>query len=177
MPAVLRDLPFFDHRTTAEVGGQQYPILPHQPVVWVSVSHKGQREPDSAMPRFPAVYDSGFTGALLIHRDQLRHFAGLHPQYLTARGDFMRPHGLRVPLHAANVWLHPNRRGRRDEFSGAPPFLLEVERGIGISDDPAGYPRLPLLGPLAFRRSGMEVCIDHAKYFINARTPRRFWFF
>ena len=91
--------------------------------------------------------------------------------------NIMRAHDRRIPLHAANVWLHPNRRGKRDEFSGAAPFLLEIQGGIGICDDNELYPRLPLLGPLAFRPSGMEVCIDHAKYLINARTPRRFWFF
>lgn len=177
MPAVLRDLPFFDHATTVEVGGQRYQIFSRQHVVWVSVSHKAQREPDPGLPRFPAIYDSGFTDALLIHQDQLRHWAGLQTAYLSATHQVMRPHGRRIPVHGANVWLHPNQRGRRDEFSGAPPFLLDVQPGIGICADPDGFPRQPLLGPLAFRPSGMEVCIDHAKYRINARTPRRFRFF
>ena len=80
-------------------------------------------------------------------------------------------------MHPASVWLHPNKRGKRDEFSGAAPFLLEVYAGIAVCDEPEVYPRLPLLGPLAFRPAGMEVCIDHARYRIRARTPRRFWFF
>lgn len=177
MPAILRDLPFFDYPTTVEVGGQRYQVLARQHLVWVSVGHKGLREPSPGMPRFPAIYDSGFTSAFLIHRDQLRRFAGLHPQYLAATNEVLRPHGRRIPLHAANLWLHPNRRGRRDEFSGTAPFLLDIHCGIGICGDADGFPRLPLLGPLAFRPSGVEVCIDHAKYRINARTPRRSWFF
>ncbi len=177
MPAILCDLPFFDHLTRVEVGGQRYSVLPRQHLVWVSVSHKGQREPDSGMPRFPALYDSGFTGAFLMHRDQLRRWAGLHPDYLSPLNEVMRSPGRHIPLHAASVWLHPNKRGKRDEFSEAAPFLLVIERGIGICDDEEEvYPRLPLLGPLAFRPSGMEVCIDHASYRINARTPRHFWF-
>lgn len=177
MPAILRDLPFFDHPTTVEVSGLRYSVLAWQHLVWVSVSHKGQREPDARMPRFPALYDTGFTGAFLIHREHLRRWAGLHPDHLSPLSESMRPPGRHIPLHAANVWLHPNRRGKRDEFSGAAPFLLDIPRdaGIGISDSREIYPRLPLLGPLAFRSSGMEVCIDHAKYLINARTPRRFW--
>ena len=177
MPAILRDLPFFKYPTTVEVAGHPYGVLPRQHLVWVSVSHKGQREPDAGMPRFPALYDSGFTGAFLIHRELLRRWAGLHPDYLSPLNESMRPSGRRIPLHAAHVWLHPNKRGKRDEFSGAAPFRLVIERGIGISDTREVYPRLPLLGPLAFTPSGMEVCIDHARYLINACTPRRFWFF
>jgi hypothetical protein len=177
MPVILHDLPFFDHVTTVEVDGQRYRVLARQHLIWVSVGHVALREPSPGTPRFPAIYDSGFTDAFLIHRDQLRRFAGIHPQYLAAFDDFLRTRGRRIPLHAANVWLHPNRRGKRDEFSGAAPFLLKIRRGIGICDDSDGFPRLPLLGPLAFRPSGMEVCIDHATYHINARTPRRFWFF
>jgi hypothetical protein len=177
MPTVLRGLPFFDHSTTVEVGEHHYPILTRQHLVWVSISPKGPREPDPRMPRFPAIYDTGFTGAFLIHQSQLQRFAGLLPDHLARSGAIMRPHGRRVPIHAANVWLHPNRRGQRDEFSTAPPFLLDIPDGIGISSAIDGFPRLPLLGPLAFRASGMEVCIDHARYRINARTPRRFWVF
>ena len=82
MPAILRDLPFFDHPTTAEVGGQRYLILAHQPLVWVSLSHIALDKPSPEMLRFPAVYDSGFTGAFLMHRQHLQRFAGLHPSYL-----------------------------------------------------------------------------------------------
>ncbi len=179
MPAILRDLPFFDFPAPVEVGGQQYAVLPRQHLIWVGVSHKGQREPGPGMPRFPAVYDSGFTGAFLIHREQLRRWAGLHPDHLSPLNKVMRPPGRRVPLHAANVWLYPNKRGKRDKFSGAAPFLLDIPHdvGIGICSEEEVYPRLPLLGPLAFRPSGTEVCIGHRKYLINARTPRRFWFF
>jgi hypothetical protein len=82
-----------------------------------------------------------------------------------------------VPLRAANVWLHPNRRGERDQFSGAPPFLLEIDSGIGVWDETDDYPRFPLVGPRAFFLAGLEVCVDHRKLRINVRTPRRFWLF
>jgi hypothetical protein len=177
MAAILRDLPFFDHDTTVEVGGQRLRVFARLHLVWVSLSHQGLRELSPGTPRFPAIYDTAFTDAFLIHQDQLRCFAGLHPDYLSEVSAVMRPHGRRVPIRRANVWLHPNRRGERDAFTKTAPLLLEVHRGIGICGDPDGYPRLPLLGPLAFRLAGLEVCIDHAKYRINARTPRRFRFF
>lgn len=177
MPTVLRDLPFFNRDTTVEIHGRRYRVFARQHVVWVSITHKGLHEPSPGMPRFPAIYDSGFTRAFIIHRDQVRRFAGLDPRYLSPLLTPMYPHGRHIPVRAANVWLHPNRRGERDEFSGASPFLLEIDNGIGISDETDNYPRLPLLGPQAFFPSGLEICIDHAKLRINARTPRRFWFF
>src|SRR5437764_1071246 len=135
MPAVLRDLPFFDRDTIVEVHGRRYRVFAREHVVWVSISHRGIREPTPGTPRFPAIYDSGFTRAFIIQQDQLRRFAGLDPRYLSPLHTAMHPHGRRVPLHAANVWLHPNRPGERDEFSGAAPFLLEIRSGIGISDE------------------------------------------
>ena len=177
MPAILRELPFFDYDTTVEAGGIRHQVLARQHVLWVSLSHQGLRELGQGTPPFPVIYDTGFTGAFLIHQDQLRRFAGLVPEHLSGLNAMMRPHGRRVPMHAANLWLHPNRRGERDMFSGAAPLLLEVHRGVGICGDPDGYPRLPLIGPLAFRPAGLEICIDHAKCRINARTPRRFWLF
>src|SRR5262249_45533953 len=160
MPVILRDLPFFDHNTSVVVAGQSHRVLAWQPIVWVSVEHEALRELSPHTPRFPAVYDSGFTDTLLIHVGQLHRFAGLNPEYLPIPPEIMRPRGRRVPIHAANVWLHPNRPGSRDEFSGAAPLLLEVARGVGISDDPEGFPRLPLIGPRNFRPARLEVCID-----------------
>jgi hypothetical protein len=178
MPAILRDLPFFDHDTTVEVSGRPYRVFPREHLVWVSIGHAGLSEWSPGAPRFPAVYDSGFTDAFLLHREHLRRWAGLHPHHLSAARGVLRSSARRIPLYPANLWLHPNKRGKRDEFSGAVPFLLVIPRGIGICDDEEEiYPRLPLLGPLAFRPSRMEVCIDHGNYRINARTPRRFWLF
>jgi hypothetical protein len=177
MAAILRDLPFFNHDTTVKVRGRSYRVFPREHPVWVSVSHAGLSEWSPGTPRFPALHDSGFTDALLLHREHLRRWAGLHPHYLTATNNFLHTSNRRIPLYAANLWLHPNDRGKRDEFSGATPFRLDVDLGISICDDQELYPRLPLLGPLAFRPSRMEVCIEHGRYLINARTPRRFWFF
>jgi hypothetical protein len=177
MPTVLRNLPFFNHETPIEVHGWRDRVFAWQPVVWVSISHQGLREPSPGMPRFPAIYDSGFTSAFLINREHLRRWAGLHPDHLPTTHGVMRPHGRHVALRAANVWLHPNKRGERDQFSGAPPFLLDIDGGIGVWDETNDYPRFPLLEPRAFFLAGLELCVDHRRLRINARTPRRFWFF
>ena len=47
-----------------------------------------------------------------------------------------------IPLHAANLWLHPNEPGQRDRFANASPFLMELHRGIAITTDADLYPRL-----------------------------------
>jgi hypothetical protein len=36
-------------------------------------------------------------------------------------------------VHAANVWLHSNVPGKRDELADAPPFCLELYPGIGLA--------------------------------------------
>ncbi len=84
----------------------------------------------------------------------------------------MRPSGRRIPLHARARLAPPRQARQAGRVLGAAPFLLDIppEVGIGICGEEEVYPRLPLLGPLAFRQSGMEVCIDHAKYLINAGT-------
>ena len=174
MPRILRNLPFFDADSRVEVRERSYRVLPRQIVVWVSLSPKGLKELDRRSPRFPAILDNAFTDGFLIHEEQLRRFAGLDPRYLPRRRD-MHPHGRTVPLHAANVWLHPSKPGRRDEFSGSSPLLLELPRGAGVCSDPDGYPRLPLLGSWALRQAGLLVCTDYARLHVNARTPRRFW--
>ena len=79
-------------------------------------------------------------------------------------------------MHAANVWLHSNVPGKRDELADAPPFCLELYPGIGIAA--AGMrasPRLPLLGLRGLDRADLEVLMRHRR--VTIRTPRRFWFF
>jgi hypothetical protein len=177
MATILRKLPFFDSFTTAEVQGQAHRIFPLEIVVWVSLSPQGMRDLDPRTPRFPAVFDPGFSDAFLIHPQHLRRFAGLRPEHFRRLPDSLRSHERVIPLHAANLWLHPNRPGERDTFTGAPPILVELHRGIGITTDEELYPRLPLLGARALRNAGLEVRIDYSRCQLMVRTARRFWFF
>jgi hypothetical protein len=177
MPAILRKLPFFDRFTRVAVQGQEYGILPGQIIVWVSLGPKGLHDLDTRAPRFPAVLDSGFTDGFLIHQDHLRRFAGLQLLHLRKLNSFLHPPGRRIPIHAANLWLHPNEPGKRDAIANAKSFFMEIPRGIGICSDADGYPRLPLLGARALLRSELQVFIDYKKCRVSVRTPRRFWLF
>ena len=105
MATIIRDLPYFDKQTTVTVRGREYPVFSHQIALWVSVSPKGLETLDPNTPRFPAVFDTGFTHTYLIQADQLQPWTGLPPERLKQLGHF-RAYGERVPLHAANVWLH-----------------------------------------------------------------------
>jgi hypothetical protein len=177
MPAIFRDVPFYKDATTVQVGGDTVQIFPWQIVVWVSLTHRAIREPEPRAHRFLAVFDTGFTDGFLIHKQQLLHYAGYQPHHVPSTPHRMHPHGRVIPIHAANVWLHPNLSGQRAMAPGAEPFLLDLPRGIGVCDDPDGYPRLPLLGQAAFHEAGLQVAIDYQRLRFSVRTPRRFWFF
>ena len=177
MAAVLHKLPFFDEFTTVEVQGSVHRVFPLQIVVWVSLGPRGLRDLHPRTPRFPAVLDPAFTDTFLIHHEQLRQFAGVRPEHLRQRSDSLRAHDRVIPLHAANLWLHPNESGQRDRFANVSPFLMELHRGIGITTDADLYPRLPLLGARALRGTNLQVLIDYSRCQVFARTPRRFWFF
>lgn len=123
------------------------------------------------------VFDTGFTDSFLIHEHQLRRFAGLRTEHLRSLDHQLRAAGRQIPLYAANLWIHPNRPGERDQFATATPFLLEVHRGIGITNAPDQYPRLPLLGSRALRQGELQVYLDYQKCRVSVRTPRRFWIF
>ena len=177
MPAIFHQLPFFDKFTTVEVQGHAYRILPLQIIVWVSLSPKGQPHFEPRTPRFPAVLDSGFTDGFLIHQQHLRQFAGFQPEFFRRLNQPMRTHERVISLYAANPWLHGNQAGQRDQWTSASPFLLELNRGIGISNDEEIYPRLPLLGARALRSAKLQVFLDYQQCRLSVRTPRRFWIF
>jgi hypothetical protein len=76
-----------------------------------------------------------------------------------------------VPLYGANVWIHPNRPGKRDEFCGESPFLLRLEQGISVYPDSLAFPRLPLLGLRALVRNRLHLTVDPERCMVNLRTP------
>jgi hypothetical protein len=176
MAAILRKLPFFDDFTTIDVRGRPYRVFPYQIAVWVSVGPVGVSELDPRTPRFPAVIDTGYTDNFLIHRQQLRDFAGLEADTLPRFSDDLRAPGRRIPIRVANLWLHANRPGERDAIADRAPLLLELHRGIGVAVDADQYPRLPLIGARALRRSRVQLSIDYGKCRVSLAIPSRLWF-
>jgi hypothetical protein len=177
MPYLLRKLPLHDRFSTVEVQGGRYRVCPFQILVWVSLGSMGSRELAPQALRFPAVLDTAFTDNFLIHRQQLRQWAGLQQEHLRRFGADLRAHGRQIPLYAANLWIHANVPGQRDRFADHTPFLTELHRGIDICEGADGYPRLPLLGARALRQRQLQLSIDYGRCQVWLRTPKRFWFF
>jgi hypothetical protein len=172
---IIRDLPYFQEQTRVTVRGRTLPVYSFQIVLWVSVCPKGLRTFDPNTPRFPAVLDPGFTHNFLMREDQLIQWAGLRSEHLRELGH-IKPHGERVPLRAANVWLHRNRAGQRDEFEDAPPFCIELDSGIGVCPSAmARAPRLPLLGQRGLWCAELLSWIDHRRCRVAIRTRRKHW--
>lgn len=139
-------------------------------MLWVSVSPVGLDEhPVSARP-FPAVLDTGFNHGFLLQQRHFQTWTGyeLHSNDFPVRGQ-LRAYGAQANLHEADLWLHANVRGRRDEFSRAAPLRLQLDLGVAISPSP-NQPRLPLLGMLAIEKSGLRLLIDGARRRVTLRT-------
>jgi hypothetical protein len=160
---ILRDLPFFDHETTIALATGKAVIRPFQVVVWVSITRDDVMSLDSAAPRFPAVIDTGNNHNFSLQEEQLFSLAG------TSLANHLRLGRVwigqqTVPVISANVWLHCNKTGERDAFSGRPAVCLELPEGIAV------YPphvlnavRLPTLGLRALARNGLRLVVDGKK--------------
>ena len=168
MAHILRKLPFFaESNSVPPVAGSTIPVAHDQIVLWLSATPAGQLDLGN-VPRFPAVFDSGFNDNFLIQRQQLIDWAGLIPEELTQVG-YLKSGDRLFPLRDADVWLHCNKPGFRDEFSTKPPFRLELRSGIAVSTVP-GLPRLPLLGMLALRRARLQQSINYRDCHMSLRT-------
>ena len=156
MGTIIRHLPFGESRSSLEVAGRSIPILPFQPVVWVSLVAVGPAPFDRRTPRIPAIVDLGFNGTFAIREEQLRQWAGLDPRAFP-RLRTTRLRGAPTDTRLANVWLHPNVPYNRDA-ADREPFRLELFKGIFVMRQPvrAGEvdyrPQLPLLGVYALHR-------------------------
>jgi hypothetical protein len=171
---ILRDLPFSAADSVATVGRERVRVKAHQIIVWVSVNMHGVLDPGNA-PRFPAILDTGHTHYFSIQEQHLINWAGIRPQLLHVLGS-LREGGRRVPLRAAHLWIHPNRRGKRDEFTNEPPVRLEFARGIAVyPDDGSNFPRLPLLGLRALAENALHLTIDGRKRSVSLRTAGAWW--
>jgi hypothetical protein len=169
MPKIIRNLPFFDRVTSWPVSGGRVSILPLQ--VTLSVSLTGQREP-TLHPRafrFPAVLDTGFNKTFLIQEDHLNHWAGLRREHFV-QAEEMTFRGKKVPVFRADIWLHPNIPGKRDDAPGRPPFRIRLYPGIAVSPRGMGEPRLPLLGMRALFLGDLQMSFRWRKMLFSLRT-------
>jgi hypothetical protein len=178
MPAILRQLPFPDKPSALVVGpGDVVAVHSFQVIVWVSLTPPKWTELPPQAPRFPAILDIGHSHNFSIREDHLRRWARIElPALRSLRS--ARVNRVRVPLVAANVWIHRNQPGQRDRFTDAPPFRLELPRGIAVYPPATpGEPRLPLLGLRALAVNNLVLTIDGQNRRADLRPARRFWLF
>ena len=177
MPTIINKLPFSGRDSTVTVHGQSVIVKRHQIIVWVSLAELGLSTLHPETARFPALLDTGCNHNLIILEQQLREWAGIHPQYLPRARD-TRLFGEHVPQFAANIWLHANESHERDRFANRSPFLLEAYPGIVVLPQTSTTRlRLPLLGMRALERAKLHVAIDCQRHRVSIRTPKKLWFF
>ena len=132
MPTILHDLPFFEEDTYVTVPGGRVLVKAYQIVVWVSVADRLVDDLPPGTPRFPAVLDIGYSHNFALREDELLAWASLYSQSLHSSGH-ARLSGVRTDLVAADVWLHFNKRGIRDECLDVPPFRIQLDTGASRS--------------------------------------------
>jgi hypothetical protein len=170
VPTILRDLPYFDRRTTVVVRGQDEEVKPTQIIVWASITDVGREDFDPAAPRFPVILDTGLSHNFSIKEELLGRWGGLDRRSLRKLRDITIG-GSAVPLHEAEVWLHRNHPGERDTIAERAPFPLQLESGIAVY--PRGMPaapRLPLLGLRGLQWSKLHLSIDCERRRVSLRT-------
>jgi hypothetical protein len=176
VPTLLNRLPYFHRQTTLLVRGREEFVKPTQIIVWVSLAEVDPDVFDPATPRLPAILDTGLTHNFAIAHDHLIRWAGIDPRRLGHLRD-IRIKGDVVPLHEAEIWLHPNRAGDRDALANRPPFRLQLKDGIAIYPKAmSAAPRLPLIGLRALEWTKLHLAIDCGRRRVWIRTRRRLWF-
>jgi hypothetical protein len=167
---VLHNPPYFDRRTTVVVRGREEQVKPTQIILWASLTEVGRDRLDPTTPRFPVILDTGLSHNFSIGEELLSRWAGLDRRSLVKLRDITIGRHV-VPLHEAEVWLHPNRPGQRDEFRDRPPFALQLESGIAVyPSEMSATPRLPLLGLRGLQWSQLHLTIDCARRRVTLRT-------
>jgi hypothetical protein len=170
MAKILDRLPIAVRDDVAFVGRECVDLKAHEIVVWVSLSNQKVRDWQPGTVRFPALLDTAHTHYFSIQEQHLVRWAGLRPEMLRLLGH-LRHAGRRLPLHAANLWLHRNVRGERDRLLDRPPQLLEIRRGIALSPVGLEFPRLPLIGMRTMLDNHLHVRLDGERRRVNLRTP------
>ncbi len=170
---ILDRMPYLTVPSAVTVRGEAVRVKPYQLVVWVSVGARDASEWDARTPRFPAILDTGNNHNFAIGRGQLQRWTGLHPESLEASRAIWEG-GKRVPLHAANVWLHRNRPKSREMHPYKYPYRLRIKDGIAIYPDESAF-RLPILGLRALTANELRTVIDGKRRQTTVSTASPWW--
>jgi hypothetical protein len=170
MSKILDHLPIVPRDAAVLVRDETVRLKQAEIIVSVSLTAKSVVGWNPLTPIFPAILDTGHTHNFSIQEQQLIRWAGIRPDLLRVLGR-IRQAGKRIPLHAANVWVHRNLPGERDLLGDEAPFLLKLPRGISIHPAPELYPRLPLLGLRAILSNNLYLAVDGERQHVTLRTP------
>jgi hypothetical protein len=168
---ILDRLPISEKRTSLQFGDRFITIRLNQILVWVSVHLATTREPESNIPRFPALLDTGTNFAFSLPDRQLREWAGIDPSLLVSLGD-AEINGQVVTCRRATVWVSPSSPGRQELAGDRPPFRLEMSKGIAVypPDAMPTAPRLPLLGLPALLDNDLDWWLDPERRCITVQS-------
>jgi hypothetical protein len=170
---IIDRAPYFTGPTAVAVRGERVRVRAYQVIVWVSVNVRQAGDWDPRAPRFPAILDTGNNHNFAIGRGQFLRWAGLHPEALPL-SRAVREQSHRVPLHLADVWLHPTRTRTREVREDREPYRLRIDEGIAIYPDEIS-PRLPLLGLRSLTVSELRLFLDGKHRRVTVSTPWRWW--
>jgi len=125
----------------------------------------------SAIP-FPVILDTGHSHTFSIRERHLIDWAGIRQDTVALLGT-IRDRDQRIPLRAANIWIHPNEKGLRDRRAEKPPHGLAAPRGIAVYS--GDFPRLPLLGLRAIADNRLVLKVNGPRREATLRTPIKWW--
>lgn len=170
MPYLLKNLPFFNRPEPyfLEPAGQgrYVTILPRQIPVRISLKASASHGEFPSAFSFPAVFDTGFNGTLLISSYHLRNWAHLSPPQFSEHGGHsaaglqLRIRGMPALVHDSTIWIHPNEsdswirgKGEAHRVAHGGVFVVQSE-----PPEPNSEPelRLPLLGMRALEQPGKK---------------------
>lgn len=173
MPTLLDRAPFPDVRTEVFVRNEFVRLRPNQIILRVSLTIPRVKSPNPLAVPFPVILDTGYTHTFALQEQHLFDWGGLRPDALPAVGT-TSDRGTRVPLRAANIWVHPNRPRAREVNTERAPYPLKTEFGIAVY--PAGdFPRLPLLGLRAVAENDLVLKVNGRRREATLRAPRGWW--
>jgi hypothetical protein len=168
---ILDRLPFSDARSKVWTPDGLATVKPYQVIVTVSLAVRGLIEPDSGLPRFLAILDTGNNHNFAIREQQLRSWARITS---SKSRHHITVQGRRVPLLNAGLWLFPNEPGSV-AMSGRPPSRLPMAKGIAVFPEDAPNPaRLPILGLRTTVNNGLKLIMDGKRREVTLKTPG--WF-
>ena len=143
-----------------------------QIILWVTLTIKRIASANPSATPFPVILDTGNMHTFAIQERHLIDWAGIRAETMELLGN-LRDRRQRIPLHAANIWLHPSEKGSRDQLADREPFVLAAPRGIAVY--PGDFPRLPLLGLRAIADNRLILKVDGTRREATLRTAYQWW--